>query len=462
MNYTIENANEYILKNKNKVDKKYRQKFHMMPPIGWMNDPNGLVKFKDEYHLFYQFHPYDAKWGPMHWGHFVSKDLIKYEDVDVALAPEHQDIESGCFSGGAIANDNEIHLVYTSHYEKNGIKKEVQKIASSKDSINFNKNLSCIFNNEFLPDGVSKNDFRDPNPVYINGYYYLFVGGKLEKENMGVIIVLKGHTLDDLKYDFFIGPCKEFGYMCECPSYFKLNDMDCLLISGCGVKRDENNYLNINSSLIIAGNIDFENKKMDITYKSELDKGDAFYAPQIISGEKENTMIGWLEMWEKKYPTYELLHNWTGCFTIPRKIFLQDGIVCQMPIDNIKKYYSKTYCYEGNEVSRTSDLLIEAKGIFSIEFIAENGKFIIGQTNNGVFLDARDSNNMNNTYRRTNLYYENVSLRVLLDISSVELFVNNGKEAISTRVYLDSDYKLLIDGQVEKIIVNEIEVDGNE
>ena len=111
MYFTIESANKYIKDNKEKVNNQYRLKYHMMPPVGWMNDPNGLVKYNGRYHLFYQFYPYDSQWGPMHWGHFVSDDLINYEDLDVALVPEEYIAETGCFSGGAIVKDNKINLV---------------------------------------------------------------------------------------------------------------------------------------------------------------------------------------------------------------------------------------------------------------------------------------------------------------------------------------------------------------
>ena len=78
MKFTIEQANSYIEQNKEKVNDLYRLKYHMIPPIGWMNDPNGLIKINETYHLFYQYYPYDSKWGPMHWGHFSSKDLIAF------------------------------------------------------------------------------------------------------------------------------------------------------------------------------------------------------------------------------------------------------------------------------------------------------------------------------------------------------------------------------------------------
>ena len=79
--YTVAKANSYILNNKDKVNPRYRLKYHFMPPIGWMNDPNGLVKYKNEYHIFYQFYPYDSVWGPMHWGHAKSIDLIHFKSI---------------------------------------------------------------------------------------------------------------------------------------------------------------------------------------------------------------------------------------------------------------------------------------------------------------------------------------------------------------------------------------------
>ena len=79
-----------------------------------MNDPNGFSRYKGEYHLFYQYHPYDSHWGPMHWGHAVSKDLLHWKYLPAALAPDMPCDRDGCFSGGALAMKDGTHmLMYT-------------------------------------------------------------------------------------------------------------------------------------------------------------------------------------------------------------------------------------------------------------------------------------------------------------------------------------------------------------
>lgn len=92
-------ADKYIEENMASVNPQYRNTYHAMPPVGWMNDPNGFNYAFGKYQLFYQFHPYSSAWGPMHWGHYTSSDLIKWELAPTALAPDTPYDKDGCFSG---------------------------------------------------------------------------------------------------------------------------------------------------------------------------------------------------------------------------------------------------------------------------------------------------------------------------------------------------------------------------
>ena len=109
----LSEVNQYVDQNLGKVKADYRQAYHMMAPIGWINDPNGFVQYKGVYHLFCQYHPYSAQWGPMHWGHWTSLDLVHWKWQGVALAPDTEADCCGCFSGTAIVHDGTLYLMYT-------------------------------------------------------------------------------------------------------------------------------------------------------------------------------------------------------------------------------------------------------------------------------------------------------------------------------------------------------------
>lgn len=447
MRYTVCKADEYIRKNKDKVNPMYRLKYHMQPPIGWMNDPNGLVFFQDKYHVFYQYYPYKSHWGPMHWGHFVSEDLIKYQDVNVALAPDSCTKRYGCFSGGAIVDDNKLKIVYTKNYESAFKRSQTVCLATTEDTIKYQK-MGEIFDNQNLPEGYSKKDFRDPAIYKINDKYYIFIGAKNEEENLGLIVVLESSTLDNFQYSFTIGPLYELGIMGECPSYHKIGDKDVLLISGCAVKEKGNCYKEVNASAFLVGKIDFENKNMHIDFVQEMDKGDAFYAPQFIQNLDEPVMIGWMEMWDKKYPTSVLKHRWAGALAIPRIISVENNRVYQKPI-SLEKYYQE---HQGALIKNVSHIKLTAKGDFSVTFVGKEGQFTIEGNEKCVLLDTRFANNLYPTTRYTDHGYKEVEIEILLDVSSVELFINNGEFTITSRVYLNSDYELEKDGDVELVI----------
>ena len=108
-----------------------RAAFHVTGGIGWINDPNGFSLYQGEYHLFFQYHPYDHKWGPMHWGHVKTKDFIRWERLPVALAPDTEADCDGCFSGGAVELPDGRHLLmYTGVHKTrraDGVEEELQQ-----------------------------------------------------------------------------------------------------------------------------------------------------------------------------------------------------------------------------------------------------------------------------------------------------------------------------------------------
>jgi fructan beta-fructosidase len=150
----------------------HRPRYHFTPPAMWMNDPNGLVHYDGEYHLFYQYHPDDSVWGPMHWGHAVSRDLVHWEHLPIALEP---DSLGYIFSGSAVVDWNDtsgfgrdgeppLVAIFTYHDPVRGAAgasdHESQGVAYSNDR---GRTWTKFSGNPVLPNPGGKKDFRDPN-----------------------------------------------------------------------------------------------------------------------------------------------------------------------------------------------------------------------------------------------------------------------------------------------------------
>ena len=420
-----------------------------------MNDPNGLVHYRGAYHLFYQYNPYGAEPGVMHWGHFVSSDLIAYTDVGVALAPTEKD-EISCFSGGAIVAGGALNILYTRHYEISDVKKEKVCMVRSVDGETFVKKHHAVFNNEALPKNISRSDFRDPFPIIHNDKFYVFVGGRDVEANKGVVVVLSGHSLEKLEYDFIIGPFDALGDMAECPCYTKMDGKDVLIVSGSHVAEHGNDYKNTHASVFVVGDIDFESGCMHVDFIKEIDKGDAFYAPQVIYHADKPIIVGWQEMWNKPYPTRDMEHGWVGSFTIPRELKLCDGDIVQKPIAALDAYLGEEVDQNGI-IPKCADIEAAFDGDGTLILQGANGQIVIG-CDGGVYLDTINANNGNGCIRRTNEAYKKCSVRILLDHSCVEIFVEGGKEVISSRMYIDGQFALLVDGNVKDIKIKQIGV----
>ena len=156
---------------------------HFTPVNGWINDPNGFSVFKGKVHLFYQYHPYSRDWGPMHWGHSVTEDMIRWEQLPAALAPDQEYDREGCFSGSAIEADNKHVLVYTGVTKitlPDGREEERQNqciaFGDGRDYVKYENNP--VVTGEMLPENCSRIDFRDPKIWKEEDTYYLIVGSK--------------------------------------------------------------------------------------------------------------------------------------------------------------------------------------------------------------------------------------------------------------------------------------------
>ena len=132
---TLREARRYEEATGQMITAEERPAFHLSTRVGWTNDPNGFSYYQGKYHMFYQYHPYATYWGPMHWGHAVSKDLLHWEYLPAALAPDAPYDRDGCFSGSAVElEDGRQLLMYTGVLNTilpEGGKKEIQTQCSA-------------------------------------------------------------------------------------------------------------------------------------------------------------------------------------------------------------------------------------------------------------------------------------------------------------------------------------------
>lgn len=289
--------------------------YHFEPKYGWINDPNGLIYFKGKYHAFFQHNPKEPKWGPMHWGHAVSDDLIHWEELPVALRPDmYYENDGGCFSGSAVEKDGIMYLFYTSVSDRYG---QAQSVATSEDGINFKKYEGNPIIKQPPCDGGK--DFRDPKVTFIDGKYYMVIGSG--KDGTGKVLLYKSENLLDWEYIGVLYENRDFGKVFECPDFFKIGENYVLMFSKM--------IPDMNKTQFIIG--DFDGERFYPQSFQSPENGPQFYAPQTFSdNDGRRILIAWFYNWEKK-PDPKC--TFAGALTVPREVKIYDGKIHLFPVE---------------------------------------------------------------------------------------------------------------------------------
>ncbi|WP_045144581.1 glycoside hydrolase family 32 protein [Clostridium butyricum] len=451
-------AEEVLKLAKENINERYRLGYHIMAPANWINDPNGLIQYKGEYHVFYQHHPYDENWGPMHWGHVKSNDCIHWKHCPIALAPGDEFDKGGCFSGSAVDNNGELTLIYTGH---NYIDKEkdtfyeTQNIAVSKDGITFEK----YENNPVIavPPEDSIHHFRDPKVWKHEDKWYMVVGNST-KDKIGRVILYS--SLDLRKWDYVgtLATSKgELGYMWECPDFFKLGNKYVLSFSPQGIEKKDGKYPNLFQTGYIVGDYDYDKNEFKHGTFNEFDNGHDFYAVQTFLDDKGRRIaIGWMDMWESDMPTKQ--DGWCGALTMPRELTLSnDNKIKMNPIEeaellreeNILSKENMSISGNNSFKFATDEKMLEINVIFDASQTdsEEFGIKIKGSSEEELVLkydtviskltmDCSKYGKDKDSTRKVDLAKNSkVSLRVFLDRSSIEVFINYGEAVMTSRIY---------------------------
>lgn len=439
----------------------YRPEYHFTPPSNWMNDPNGLVFFDGEYHLFYQYHPHSTVWGPMHWGHAISVDLVHWQHLPIALYPDEHGM---VFSGSAVVDVNNTAgfgkntLVAIFTYNKDY--KESQNLAYSTDR---GRTWTKYAGNPVISHPVPVRDFRDPKVFWYEDHWVMSLAA-------GDTILF--FTSPDLKHweqsGSFGGGFGSTTGVWEMPDLFKLplgadGQSRWVLIVGVGkggpAGGSGTQYFigNFNGKTFIS-----ENQRDTILW---TDHGADYYAPQSWSNEPDGRriMLGWMSNWQ--YARDVPSDGWRGMFSVPRELSLTvttDGVrLVHKPVPELETLRAKGLHWQNQTIRPGENLLADLSGdTFEIivEFhdqpsansfglhvrkSAEEGTTIgYNSRSRRVFIDRTRSgqsafNEEFAAVHSASLEPQNgiVRLHLFMDRCSVEVFANNGIITLSGLIY---------------------------
>ncbi len=475
-----------------------RPQIHFSPPKNWMNDPNGLVYYQGEYHLFYQHNPTESRWGNIHWGHAVSKDLLHWEHLDIALKPDQYGL---MFSGSAVVDKNDtsgffdgeegLVVIYTTALpQKNkDFYLQQQCIAYSNDK---GRTWHKYEGNPVI-ENETWQDFRDPKVFWHH------------KTDSWVMVVTQGKKVkfyrsDDLKNWKFASDfsCNAFYFegVWECPDLIELpvegeDEQKWLLQVGV----QDNSRAGGSGVQYFVGEFDgYQFKNLNPNQKTFwVDYGQDFYAVQSWSNlsETENREVWTAWMNNLSYHEAIPTNDWKGVLSIPRELKLKkynnDYYLKQKPIKELNKL--KTNIESILEHDLTNDFNckldfdpfevnfqaeINSKDKLNVNLIRGNNlkiNLLYDRKNKEIVLkrsfsiDKKIGKFFNDTHTAViEDDKENIDIQLIMDRSTLEVFINEGEIVFSDLVFPEDDgstiFSIITDskeGKVYDLNINKLE-----
>jgi fructan beta-fructosidase len=445
-------------------DQPYRPQYHFSPREHWTNDPNGLVYFQGEYHLFFQFNPFGDEWGHMSWGHAVSPDLIHWQELPVAL-PEQNGIM--IFTGSTVVDERNtsgfctagtcLVAIYTGHTPPEGSRPafETQNLAYSNDR---GRTWTKYPNNPVLDLHMA--DFRDPKVFWSERGKRWLMAVSLPNDHK-----VRLYGSPDLKHwrrlsDF--GPAGATGSQWECPELFQLpvegtdGETRWVLKVGLNPGAREGG----SGEQYFVGSFDGTQFKNDNPPLLTLwtDYGKDCYCALTFNHLPRNhapVMLGWMDNWQ--YAAALPTSPWRGQMTIPRKLSLRrtkDGIrLFQQPIDELGQLTQQAMEVTNGESKQIqthafelhSEMRVGAAQEVGWKLLADDGSYtLVGydRRTGKIFVDRRHSGltDFSKDFPIRNEASlapsdDLIRLHILVDRCSVEVFAGDGEVAMTDLVF---------------------------
>ena len=491
----------------------YRPNFHFTPMANWMNDPNGMFYLNEKYHLYFQYYPHNNVWGPMHWGHAISEDLVNWKEQPIALYP---DSLGYIFSGSAVVDINNtsgfgkddkvpVVAIFTYHDpkgEKEGnIDFQSQAIAYSLDE---GQTWIKYGGNPVLPNPGIK-DFRDPKVIWVEYHQqWVMVLATYEKTLF--------YASKDLKNWKFLSDFGEsvgaHGGVWECPDFFPIK------VEGT----DETKWVLLQSlnpghinggsgTQYFIGDFDGMNFTLDKEFNEQLIKEEATWLDfgrdnyagvtwsNIPKADGRKLFMGWMSNWDyaKEVPTYK----WRSSMTIARELKLkkinESYVLLSSPVQELNHFKTKvldksSFSFEkemtivdSNEIDiKNSVIEIELSNLNNDTYIfsLENPdgdilEFGLNNIENYFFIDRTKSGDLSFSEKFANVVskassrnqLENLMIEMIIDKTSIELFFNDGETTMTEIFFPKSPFSSLklstekeSETTIKKLVVSELDL----
>lgn len=342
----------------------HRPQYHFVPPANWMNDPNGLIQWQGQYHLFYQYNPHGPFWGTIHWGHAMSPDLVHWQHLPIALSPTPGAAdEDGCWSGCAVDDNGVPTLIYSG--ARNGVQRTC--LATSTDNLlTWEKHLG----NPVIPDPPNLDlvAYRDHCVWREDGTWYQVIGAGINGVG-GTVLLYRSYDLRRWEYlhPLLIGDVQQqeplwSGSMWECPSFFPLGDKHVLLVSVWDKER-------LHYTAYFVGT--YADHRFFPERVGKFDFGDHhFYAPQtMLDDQGRRIVFGWIQ--EARSVEAQKRAGWSGVMSLPREVSLRsDGTLHVAPVRELQQLRGAHDRWTDLPIDQTPALLPNIRGD-ALEIIAE-------------------------------------------------------------------------------------------
>lgn len=411
--------------------------YHISPEHGFLNDPNGLAKFRGEFHAFYQWLPEVTPRGPKRWRHCVSKDLIHWNDVGSSLEPTQWYEKDGCYSGSGVVDRDRYYLFYTGNVrDEQGGRESFQCAAVSQDGRQSIK-LGPVVRR---PRAYTPH-FRDPKVWRKEGHWWMLVGAQTQELTGNAALFRSEDLLHWCWMGNALAPDLDLRYMCECPDLLEVDGKEFLMVS----RQSEQGPC----PLALAGRMDYPRGRFCTAGPGvPLDEGMDFYAPQSFTDEAGRRLLfGWLGSGDAAYQLSQpaAREGWLHSLTIPRELFVRGGALCQRPAEELKQLRRE------EQQTESAGTMTLNRGTASLELLAEGlgGQEVSFDFGSVLKLHYRPETRAMQVMRKkwdAEGYDEKSinlarldTLQVYLDQSTAELFVNQGEKVLTFKAYFGRD-----------------------